>query len=418
MELIVLDDGSTDGTYEYLRRLAAGEPWITVLTQPRRWWAAARNRAVQAARGDLVAMTDDDCTVAGDWLARLSAAMRTGTVDAIGGRVLVPGDRLFHRYLSHIRVLDPELLPGGDARYLPTANVCFRRSSLEHAGGFDESFAAVGMEDVELSLRMRRHHMRLGFVPECQIAHRYGPDVRDVLRRSYRAGAGGRLIFEKHRDWEQWVPQADVALVRLLRGDTVVRHFHEVRDIAVRPWYTILEVLQQACFLAGYLQVRTVWQLGQVAACPGRLKPASSQRTLALLEVLSGTDDLPPVWLAGEYRTAVSSGEMGAWARAVMRTLDVDTLFDSAVPEGLELSRPSVPDRELPAATLAEWTGHRRRLQGLRIAEHVSLLARFDRSERARTIGELESSCYERGVDVNLFLRTYGARCSAPLRNG
>ena len=66
-EVIIADDGSTDGTPE----LAAEFPQVTFLRQENRGSSAARNLGVQRATGDVVAFTDDDCVVPPDWLERI-----------------------------------------------------------------------------------------------------------------------------------------------------------------------------------------------------------------------------------------------------------------------------------------------------------------------------------------------------------
>src|ERR1051326_2069502 len=194
-ELILVDDCSTDGTPAYLRALDR-EPWIRVVWQPMPRLFAARNAGVARARGELVAITDDDCAVPEDWLSSLAAAMDASGADAVAGGIDAPGDTLWVRYLADLGFIDPNLLPTGDPSYVVTANACFRRSALERMGRFDEALWRTGGEDVDLSFRMRRLGMRLAYAPGCRVSHRFGRDVRGMLRRTYRAGVGWRVLLD------------------------------------------------------------------------------------------------------------------------------------------------------------------------------------------------------------------------------
>ncbi len=264
MELVIVDDGSVDDTPGYLAALAAREPWVKVITRARGWQASARNKGIAVSRGELVAITDDDCTVAKEWLLTIASAMQDQDLSAIGGRVHAPGNHLIARYLDYVRALDPMLLPDGTPRNLVTANACFRRSALERTGFFDEAFGIVGGEDTELTLRIRESGMRLRFVPTCHVSHWYEPDVVAFLRRYYRYGFGNRLIFDKHLTWEQWLPHADAGLRALMNGHARWREFHELEDTYLRPAYILLHTLQHFSYLAGYLHLTDVAQLDKL----------------------------------------------------------------------------------------------------------------------------------------------------------
>ncbi|MFE7224854.1 glycosyltransferase family 2 protein [Nocardioides sp. NPDC057577] len=94
LEVIVVDDGSTDGSAQILRRLAAEEACVTVITQPNSGVSTARHTGIDAATGQLLTFVDPDDTLPHDaWSAMVRSLRRTGSDFAVGAaeRVAVEG---------------------------------------------------------------------------------------------------------------------------------------------------------------------------------------------------------------------------------------------------------------------------------------------------------------------------------------
>src|SRR5437867_3641156 len=85
-EIIIVNDGSTDGTDRYLSTLETSAK-IVYVRQDNQGPAAARNAGIKVARGRYVAFTDDDCVVPARWLARIVAVFESGGYDFVGGVV-------------------------------------------------------------------------------------------------------------------------------------------------------------------------------------------------------------------------------------------------------------------------------------------------------------------------------------------
>ena len=89
-EIVLVDNGSTDGSAELLRAFADGHAaeGVRVVDEPRPGISAARNAGIRAARGEIVAWTDADCSPEPAWLRALTEPFADPTVGGVAGRVL------------------------------------------------------------------------------------------------------------------------------------------------------------------------------------------------------------------------------------------------------------------------------------------------------------------------------------------
>lgn len=248
-ELVLVDDGSTDGT-EALGAELAKRPGVRCLRQPNRGVAAARNRGIQEAAGDVVAFTDDDCLVPPDWLERLADGYaRHPEVVGVGGRLVAPPDVLRTRAVARLEdhvarhvygAGDEEVIGGFDCPAGGTNNMSYRRAALREVGGFDESFPPfVWGEDADLKLRLTRGGARLLYVPVAVIHLRdYG--LRPFLRQSWQRGRGEahfRLKHEGRRGWPAHLKRLALSPLKLLaapfRRDPALRAAAALGDLAL-----------------------------------------------------------------------------------------------------------------------------------------------------------------------------------------
>jgi glycosyltransferase involved in cell wall biosynthesis len=209
LELIVIDDGSTDATPGELARFRDGR--LRIVSQARTGLTRALNRALALARGPLIARLDADDVALPERLARQRAFLeRTPAVGLLGtaaGEMDAAG--------RQVRVVRPPLDDAALRRALIRENpfvhssVMVRRDLLERAGGYDETLPVA--QDYDLWMRLSRL-TRLA-------------NLADVLVLRY-AGAG-RVSVEREDD--------------RLRAERRVR-WRAVREGSYPPWYAIYAV--------------------------------------------------------------------------------------------------------------------------------------------------------------------------------
>jgi glycosyltransferase involved in cell wall biosynthesis len=193
-EVIVVDDASNEET----RRRAEAWTCKTLATGPAirylsgyvgRGPAAKRNLGWRAARGRVIAFTDDDCIPSPTWLqAGLEAFV--GGVSGVSGRIIVPIGPAPTDYELNASALS--------IAEFATANCFYLRDSLESVGGFDERFGTAWREDTDLYFRMLENGAQLVSCPTAVVEHpvraaSWGVSVGQQRKSMYNA-----LLYKKH----------------------------------------------------------------------------------------------------------------------------------------------------------------------------------------------------------------------------
>lgn len=221
-EVVVVDNGSTDGT-RAVADAAAARLALTYVYEAEPNRGAARNRGIARACGETVVFVDDDVWLPEGFLAAHAAAHAAGGARAVSGPIInVPS------YDAR-----PRPAPANFSRaFFCTCNVSVPRAALAAAGGFDERFRLYGWEDTELGLRLREAGVRRSFAWDAYLYH-IKPPAADTL------DVAMRRTIEKARMAARLVALAPTARTRLATG-AYAFNLARVRAVAPRwalPFY-------------------------------------------------------------------------------------------------------------------------------------------------------------------------------------
>ena len=216
-EVVVVDNNSPDRTREVVEEAARSFPVpCRYLFEVRQGRSPALNTGIRASRGSIVATTDDDVRVPGDWLNQASAGLERLGADYVGGRVLpiwgAPRPRWIPdrggRQWAVIALLDygPEPIEFG-TRVPLGVNMAFRRAAFERAGLFDpdtgrRAGTLLGQEVREWCIRARRAGLRGFYVPEMSVRHIIPAErlrKRYFRRWFYWRGISRALLYQRAR---------------------------------------------------------------------------------------------------------------------------------------------------------------------------------------------------------------------------
>jgi GT2 family glycosyltransferase len=162
-DVVVVDNGSTDGTLELLRERAATAPVPMEVLVDGGSLGRIRNVAARAATAPVVAFTDSDCMPATDWLAKLLAPLDDPEVGIVQGATRPDPGAPRRRFDA------TQDLTSFTGRY-EACNIAYRTQALVSTGGFDEAIGFFG-EDTAAGLAVRRAGWRSAFVPDAVVHH-------------------------------------------------------------------------------------------------------------------------------------------------------------------------------------------------------------------------------------------------------
>lgn len=259
-ELIVVDNGSTDGTAQVVAQIAAKSPFaVRLITETTVGSSPARNTGVAHARGAVLLFTDDDVIVSDGWADALVSAFEDPAVGAVGGRTLPiwpmpPPQWLDGPHMSTLSLLDF----GTSSRNLlddevPVgANMAVRTSVMrsfpipfEVDLGYRDG-RRYGYEETLLLRRIRRQYL-IGYAADAVAHHQIDPNRMNLhwMRRTFFDRGVGRARCERHEKRpEPTVPRQLVRAFRLLRQTMRQRRLNDSRSrTGPETWAELMDYL-------------------------------------------------------------------------------------------------------------------------------------------------------------------------------
>lgn len=220
-EVVVIDDGSTDGTVEWLKASTTEFPHVKLFLQEHLGPAAARNLGVEKATGDTIIFIDSDLVVLDQFLQAHAIGLTQAQQTEGSDRVFTYG-RVINTCNFEQPTAEPYKITDFSAAYFATGNVAIARQWLEKAGLFDTRFQLYGWEDLELGVRLKQLGIKLFKCPDAVGYHWHPPfalsQIPNLIDKEIQRGRMGVLFYQKHPTWEVRMMIQMTWLHRLLWG--------------------------------------------------------------------------------------------------------------------------------------------------------------------------------------------------------
>jgi len=223
-EIIVIDQSGSDETRRVAAQRRPSADRLRYIHHDGRGLGAAQNLAIAHSASPIIAVTDDDCVPAQDWLAKIAEAFeRRGTLDGVTGRVLPLGPALPGTYAVASRTSSMAAEFGRRAMPWDVGsgnNFAVKREWLLRIGGLDERLGpgsrGRGGVDMDLFYRLLRAGARLRYEPEVVVEHARTDKAGRLARRiDYGYGMGACCSL--------WLRQRDTRAVRVLGAWVLMR---------------------------------------------------------------------------------------------------------------------------------------------------------------------------------------------------
>jgi glycogen(starch) synthase len=219
-ELVLVDNGSTDGSRDYFRDLGDRLPCQVIENSENLGYPKAANQGIRAARGRHVVLLNNDTQVRPGWLeALLEAARSTERVGAVTAKILNldgsvqnAGGILHHvdgsftiPHASEDR-LAPPLAERREVANAGGPCLLLTRELIDDVGVFDEAYSPGYFEDSDLCLRAREAGFKLLYEPAAEV-HHHGKATANAVAREGKLDLWGQFERNKRRFYERWAPR-------------------------------------------------------------------------------------------------------------------------------------------------------------------------------------------------------------------
>jgi cellulose synthase/poly-beta-1,6-N-acetylglucosamine synthase-like glycosyltransferase len=273
-EVVVIDDGSKDGTYDKVQKHN-----VQCIRVPNGGLSKARNLGIEAAKGEIVAFIDSDAYADPDWLYYMVSALEEHGASAVGGPNLSPPQDDFTAQCVDESPGNPTcvLVDNERAEHIPGCNMAFRKDVFDAVGMFDAQHRTAG-DDVDVCWRVLVADRKIVFHPSALVWHHRRPTIKTYLRQQKGYGFAeahlqrrypGRFNFFGYPVWEGGVYDSvhshlrreGLPIVfnpRIYRGTFCAAQFQTLYQPFMTWWFQIFSTaewltLTLCTFLSGLL---------------------------------------------------------------------------------------------------------------------------------------------------------------------
>lgn len=249
LEVVIVNDGGRSPAPELVTGVAGDAGFeVRIVEQRNAGPASARNTGAEAARGEWLAFTDDDCLPDRRWLTAFDAVLRATPDALVGGRTInAIGDSVFADTSQRLADFVSAWFAGGAAgRFFTSNNLAVARATFLAAGGFDTRFPFSAGEDRELGDRWSAEGRPSVSAPDAIVRHAHRLSARGFVRQHFTYGRGA-VAFRRVR-------AASGRPVRIVPAFYAHSLSYALRGGGLRaPARALLTVLAHGAYAAGLL---------------------------------------------------------------------------------------------------------------------------------------------------------------------
>jgi glycosyltransferase involved in cell wall biosynthesis len=200
-EIVVVDDGSTDGTIEWLKTSTTELPHVKVYEQAHQGASAARNLGVEKAQGDTIIFIDSDLIVTPIFLQSHADTLLQGQKE-LGNDKLFTYGAVINTANFENPTAEPYKVTDFSNAYFATGNVAIARHWLLEVGLFDLGFSLYGWEDLELGVRLKNLGIKMIKCPDA-VGYHWHPAfsldrIPRLIEQEIERGKMGVVFYQKH----------------------------------------------------------------------------------------------------------------------------------------------------------------------------------------------------------------------------
>ena len=200
-EVVVVDDGSTDGTIEWLQASITELPHVKVYEQAHKGASTARNLGVERANGDTIIFIDSDLVVTSVFLQSPAEALVKGHQELGNDKLFTYGAVINTDNFDH-PTAEPYKITDFSNAYFATGNVAIARHWLLEVGLFDLDFNLYGWEDLELGVRLKDRGLKMIKCPAA-VGYHWHPAfsldrIPRAIEQELERGQMGVVFYKKH----------------------------------------------------------------------------------------------------------------------------------------------------------------------------------------------------------------------------
>ncbi len=201
-EVIIVDDGSGDGSVGVIKKFIKGRKKFRLVILPKNSGpAVARNRGAKEAIGDVVLFTDSDCRPCSGWISKMMkpfadsdiigvcGAYRTWNSESMVARFVGYEIALRHERMAKRKYID----------FIGTFSAGYHQGVFLSEGGFDEKFRIASGEDTEFAYRLASKGHKMVFIKDAWVYHRHPDNVSWYLKQKFGRGLWRVRLYSKHK---------------------------------------------------------------------------------------------------------------------------------------------------------------------------------------------------------------------------